>query len=411
MFFISLGKIDKNLLLVVLIIITNLIMLIIDNNMPEEYLNDLLLSLEEEIASILLSIILYYIFKNKNKNKQNNNINIKAKKHFKYIIIFFILRSIKSCYEKIYPYFVEDKSYRYGAILNAVNGVEIILMSIITYLLLKYKYYIHHMISMSIYCALGIGIDFILENFTTLKYNLFFIYIIYIINEVLLYCYMKYMMDKLYYQYVEVIFYYGLFGLIIKIIIFTGLSIYEYKNEIDGYMYELNIYFKEANVFAIIFVQFIYYLFVDAIYILLTVLLLYYLRPNHNIICDEFNVYTNLLMYKEKPNKWYTIIPFFFQILALLIYFEIIELNFLGLNKNTIKNIQIREGEEDESRGTIQSTIELGNQYYLKDDEQKNIDRNTTLLSSFRETFTDHTNSISEQKPSDEKDLEISIKT
>ena len=102
---------------------------------------------------------------------------------------------------------------------------------------------------------------------------------------------------------------------------------------------------------------------------------------------------------------------FFFQILALLIYFEIFELNFLGLNKYTIKNIQIREGEEDESRGTIQSTIELGNQYYLKDDEQKNIDRNTTLLNSFRETFTDHTNSISEQKPSDENNLEISIKT
>ena len=36
-----------------------------------------------------------------------------------------------------------------------------------------------------------------------------------------------------------------------------------------------------------------------------------------------------------------------FQFLGLLVFLEIIELNFIGLNKNTKKNIEIREGQEN----------------------------------------------------------------
>ena len=78
------------------------------------------------------------------------------------------------------------------------------------------------MITMFIYCFLGIGIDLILGNFSIIKYNYVYIYIIFIINEILIYCYLKYMMDKLYYQYIEIILYYGIFGLIVKILIFSG---------------------------------------------------------------------------------------------------------------------------------------------------------------------------------------------
>ena len=72
-----------------------------------------------------------------------------------------------------------------------------------------------------------------------------------------------------------------------------------------------------------------------------------HLKPNHMIISDEIYVYQNLIFFKEKEKKYYTLIPFFLQILALLFYFEILELNFLGLNRNTVKNIQLREGEEN----------------------------------------------------------------
>ena len=112
------------------------------------------------------------------------------------------------------------------------------------------------MISMLIYCALAISIDSILGNFTKINYKYVYIYIIFIINEVLLFCYLKYMMDKLYYHYSEVILYWGIIGLILKIIIFSGMIIYERKNNIEGIIFGLKAYFKEINIAIIIFLQF-----------------------------------------------------------------------------------------------------------------------------------------------------------
>ena len=100
--------------------------------------------------------------------------------------------------------------------------------------------------------------------------------------------------------------------------------------------------------------------------------MLYYLKPNHMIITDELNVYENLIFFDEQTNKFYTLIPFVFQILSLLLYFEILELNFCNLDKNTVKNIQIREGKETYSRNSVSSTIELGEgQYMVYDNESK----------------------------------------
>ena len=39
------------------------------------------------------------------------------------------------------------------------------------------------------------------------------------------------------------------------------------------------------------------------------------------------------------------------------------------MNINTFKNIQIRERKEKESKGSIQSEIEITDQYYLKEKE------------------------------------------
>ena len=58
----------------------------------------------------------------------------------------------------------------------------------------------------------------------------------------------------------------------------------------------------------------------------------------------------------------------------MLFYFEILELNFCNLNKNTVKNIQARERQqecnEDELRESVgNKKIELVGQYYLIDDD------------------------------------------
>ena len=299
----------------------------------------------------------------------------KEKREFKYLIILFLLRLVKSGYERFFSYLIKGKQYKFNNILSTVNGFEIILMTIGTFLLLNYKYYIHHMISMVAFCALGITMDFIMENYFIMNYKYIYIYLTYIINEVLLFCYLKYMMDKLYYHYSEVILYWGINGLIVKIFIFSGMAIYEYKNSVEGIIDGFKTYFAETSIIVIIFLQFFYYILDGAVYHSLIILMLYYLRPNHMIITDEIHVYLGIIFYKtDKPNREYTVIPFVFQIFALLFYFEILELNFCNLNINTIKNIQMREMKDDadDTVTSIQSLIELGDQYFIEDFDVKN---------------------------------------
>ena len=181
-------------------------------------------------------------------------------------------------------------------------------------------------------------------------------------------------MDKLYYQYTEVVVYWGITGLLVKIIIFSSLSIHEYKNDIDGYLNSIYNYFTETNIFIIIFYQFFYFLFYGGLYMLLITLMLYYLRPNHMIVTDEIHVFEGLIFYKDKPNKYYTLLPFVLQIIALLFYFEILEFNFCNLNQNTAKNIQERVGSEFEVRRSTNSLIELEEQYYVKEYEGRGSD-------------------------------------
>ena len=200
---------------------------------------------------------------------------------------------------------------------------------------------------MLIYCVLGIIIDLIMENYSSLNYEYIYIYIIYILDEVLIYVYLKYMMDKLYYHYIEVVLYWGITGIVVKIIIYGILIIYEYKIDKDGYLSSIYTYLTETNIFIIIFYQFFYFLLYGGIYNLLIILMLYYLRPNHIIVTDELNVYLDRFFNQDNPNKYYTLFPFVIQILALLFYFEILEFNFCNLNKNTIKNIQKRDVKEN----------------------------------------------------------------
>jgi hypothetical protein len=213
-----------------------------------------------------------------------------------------------------------------------------------------------------------------MKSYFAINYSYFYVYIYFVTVEVSLFCYLKYMMDKLYYPYMEVLLYWGLTGLIEKLFIFSGFIIYEHKNNIDGIIHEFYVYFTETSAVVIIFFEFLYELIISAADHLLLMLVLFYLRPNHLIFSDEFNVFIRIICYREMENKYYTIIPFIFQIFILFFYFEILEFNFCNLNYNTAKNIEKR-GEniyiEDDInvRPSRTSLIELGGNYYLNNND------------------------------------------
>jgi len=247
-------------------------------------------------------------------------------------------------------------------------------MSIGTYILLKYKYYIHHIISMIIYLSLSIAIDFILQSFQNSQYDYVYIYIIYIVNEISFFCYLKYLMDKIYYNYKEVVIYMGITGFITNMLGYGAVFIYQYKlNTKESIINELREYFvfDITKVLSFIFLQLFFVLLNGGLYYLLIVLMIFYFKPNYIVMTDEIYVFIECIAYKDKKNKYYTFIPFFVQIFVLLIYFEIIELNFFKLNENTTKNILKREeiekeeeNEDEQLKDEIEQ-IELNGEYIL----------------------------------------------
>ena len=386
------GRVDKKLLLIVLMFVIQLVHLITIYE-GANYYQDTFVSLLNDFSPIIGGIALYFIFKNK-KNVQHNTSG-KSKKNFIYVIILFFLLGIHASVDYCFPYFVTEQRYKINNILNTFNGVTIIIITLVTLFLLKYKYYIHHYITMVLFSVLGVIADVIMGGYKIINFRYAYIFIIVLFDEVMISCYMKFMMDKLYYQYTEVLIYYGLSKLISDVGFMTGLGIYEYKNDITSdnaqYRYIFNsiqTYFQTTNVATIIFFQFIFFLILFFIKWLLYVQIIYYLRPNHTIINDEINVFESQIIYKKSENaelnikntdKYYTFIPFILQMLCLLFYFEILELNFCKLNNDTVKNIQKRERNEGndkyeskEGRDSINNNkIELVGQYYLEGDKEE----------------------------------------
>jgi hypothetical protein len=334
MAFISYGRIDKKLFLVLAIIVLKIIDLIINKEVPYEYINGTLYILEEELGPIIIGIILLFVFRKQTKEKKESK---EDKKSIKYILILIISRGFKTCYDYFYLFIVQDEIYSYYCLLNTTNGIEIITITILAYLLLKKKFSGHHKIFMAVYCASGITIDIILGN---------------------------YKIDKLYYNYIEILIYWGLIGLSFKLFYLSYVLIFEIKNETSLLFEDLYEYFTETNIFVVIFFQFFYYLSFFGLTYLLLILIIYYLQPNHIIINDEFTVFETNMFYVDTNDKYYTLIPFAFQVLALLFYFEILEFNFCKLNKNTAKNIRKRVG-SDVGDDDIDNIDLPGGQYEL----------------------------------------------
>ena len=373
---ISLGRIDKKLLFVVAILIIDILYLVIPNEVNPNYSNDLLSSFAEDLGPIFAGIILHFIFKNKKQKIKE------SKKSFKYIIIFFLLRGVTICYEELYTYFLREDKYDYEQILITINGVEVILMTIGATIVLKYKYYVHHKISMVIYLILAIVSDLILRNYSILNYKYIFIYIIYILAELMVYIYLKYMMDILYYHYTELVLYWGIIGIIIQIVIYGSILIKEYVEKNNSTLNEFLNYFKNVNAAIIIFYQVLFFISIWGIYIVVIIVVIFYLQPNYIIIGDEFFAYTKMFIYGEDSKRFYTFIPFAFQIFVLLIYFEILEINVWNFNKNTRKNIEKREKTESEITSDVSELgeIELSNQYVLLNNEQETQKENNNEL-------------------------------
>ena len=120
---------------------------------------------------------------------------------------------------------------------------------------------------------------------------------------------------------------------------------------------------------------------------ILKILIIYYLTQNHiytaYILIKEFD----LILEKDNIYKYLTIILFVLEFISLLIFLEIIELNFLNLNENTKRNI--------EKRGRIENILLSRDNLKLINDSDF-IDNNIIKLSERTTNKSEITNNSEE---------------
>ena len=387
--FLKLGVINKKLIMPVITAIIYVIMDIIELNAD---MNDIhiIFNLYTRGISYTCAILVPIVQKRCDKNRQKIR-KRRAQCTKRSILHFTILQLEYIIYFGLYIYLTKLKSkdpdntedfqmsHYHG--LCSEEAVEIIFIVIISKFLLKTQLYIHHYIGLIILVIASLSID-IPFNLSLFKPQILFIviYLLFIIVDANFITYEKYMMDKLYYSPFVIVFSIGILFLSVSIfftiyILMVGNSLY------DGKKYTLQSfsdYFEEKGYKTTVIYMFYCSSFRFFLNIL-KILTIYYFTQNHIYTSYTFIKLVDLLIMKKTNYKYFSIILFIPQFLWLLIYLEIIELNFCKLNKNTKINIEKRELKEDlndddeqndedidpEERKSKQSIVEISPGYLV----------------------------------------------
>ena len=352
---ISLGKIDIKLLIPitsgVLRIITNYIFI----NLEAEFFNHPVIY--NILPSLSRCLGLFFYLREPNIDELCDSDSIKEFKKIKYQkYVFIFLASIFDFLESALSYF-EDIN------VDITSGLDIIFVSLFSFLILKTKFYKHqfYVIILSIILIIilsllestnmKISTEEIIK--TALKiFSLIFNNLVIVID--------KYIIEKKSATVFEIFFYNGLITLILNLIylivwnnneipdddqFFYGKELVKYRRKryfdnFFAYINEIKIKkrFEIVNIISEIFLEFFIRLlflytikFFSPSYLLLILLI-------QKIPSLFYNKYIDWNSYKA----YLTIIIFCFLIFLSLVLIEIIELNFCGLAENTKKNIQLR---------------------------------------------------------------------
>ena len=305
----------------------------------------------------VLAVIPFYFIKKSSKKKFKEDLKIDIIEKFsKNDIYFFISILVMRFFEILYIQFNKD------GIGDNFDYLQQSLMLLLISFILRYQkktdFHIHQIYSHLMFTIFALIIDLRLyfvnkPSFKFLSLVLDFFCIVY---YCIYYSYHKYLMEYKYISVYIICSFFGLIDVIIYIIIIFLSIKYGYTATFDDKEVTIRNYFRKlslidligSSIFTIFYSIFnlIFYLIIDN-FTVAHALVTY-------IIIDsgEYSVY-----YISKMNT-YEYLIFSICLSALLIfnmfiYLEIIELDFWGLNKNTRRNILIREEKEKKKLSII----------------------------------------------------------
>ena len=245
----------------------------------------------------------------------------------------------------------------------AFIGLEMILLTVASIILLKYKYFIHHIISMAGFILFGNFSDLLLDSYSEIiKFGAvpIIILIFGIISDVVYYYYQKYMMEKLFYPYWTISFTAGIgLALFATAILIYVLVLKEKANPFIVDPQRFYSYFN-GNDIGLKVGKIILLYILSVVNTILNILNIYYFSPNYILISFQFSKFVDVLINESNSKKYFTIIFFVIQLFFLMIYLEILELNFCNLNQNTKKSIDFRSTIDSSGENGRDSTIGLG---------------------------------------------------
>jgi hypothetical protein len=398
-FFLKFGSVNKKFLMPIIASILYIIMDIIEYNTEMKELHTILDLYSRGISYSLIIIIpklLNSFDKNKESEKKECNITKKTILHYfllylNYILYFVVYGYITHLKSKgksqgDNPKDYEDFELSHYKGFCTEESVEIILIVIVSKFLLKTKLYIHHFIGLIIFVVFSLIIDIVFEiSMLKTGFYFFFVYLIFIFLDSLFITYEKYMMDKLYYSPYHIIFGIGLLFLacstcVVILIFIFGSMMY------DGTKYKLPafpLYFQD-NPYENVILHMVYLTTFRFFLNILKILTIYYFTQNHIYTTYIIIKLFHLLLHKNNVGnkKYFTLILFIFQFLGLLIYIEVIELNFWHLNENTKNAIKEREkidqvmaeekSNEEVKRESTSSLSDIDDDYITKKVNENN---------------------------------------
>ena len=338
-FFISLGTINKKYFLILIYVISYILYYIYlteneDESNEVTYFIDCFGYSFGEIFSFFIATKIKYhgITVKKDKSK---------KKYIKGYLILIIIDAFYMIRQNFYLDYLfrstEDNE------LHTNVAIEIILLTLVTYFLLKYKYYIHHFISMAVIAVLSLSIDLILDNFAKSDFLDFVESILFIITDLLVFSYIKYLIEFQYFYFMDIIFIMGLFEFLFYFVCFIIVIIINNVNGSNIILLNFYNFYNDNGAGKMIYRFLFEFIFIASLIGINEVIIVKELTPNHIIIAYQLSSIFVSLIYIEGINKWIIIIIYIFQIIFLLFFLEILEYNFCSLNRNTKKSIMKRE--------------------------------------------------------------------
>ena len=206
---IILGELNLKLLLPFGLTACQIIVKIISQLFPEESTNMILEMYSMSFGQMSIRIMPLILKLKHSQIKEEKSIKRKFL-YYSLLVLVFILTIVMKVIVKSFKGEMKEASGPYNPIADyefVKLSMEMICLRFISRILLKYKYFIHHVLSIVIFVIIGNICDIIIDKYEKLRkagfYN--FLDILAIIIDSLYYCYIKYLMEKKFIQYWNIV--------------------------------------------------------------------------------------------------------------------------------------------------------------------------------------------------------------